>query len=110
LYDSVDMRPWRWAFYSSVVVIFAGMTGALLQRYRSIPGRLRKMLHVLGTIGQIALPVFVLHQLVLDAKKLLVIAGVPGPVALALPLMAFFGICGWMGVRLYLLYYGTASA
>jgi hypothetical protein len=79
----------------------------VLTSYEDKTTPVRLTINLFGVLGQISLPVFVFHQLVLRIKTLLVFAGVPDAVALVLPMLAFLALCGWMMSRLYELYYGS---
>jgi hypothetical protein len=55
-------------------------------------------------------PIYVVHGVVLRAKVLLVAAGLPETMALALPLCAFSGLCWFVMNRIYRLYCGSFLA
>jgi amino acid adenylation domain-containing protein len=107
LKDTASMPLFRWVFYAGTILIFASVMSQSLTRYDRMPAAIRETINVVGVLGQISLPVFVLHQLVLRAKFLLVLAGMHGTLALVLPLLAFFAACWWMMSKLYRLYYGS---
>lgn len=56
--------------------------------------------------GGLALPIYVLHGLVLPLRNVLAAAGLPGVVALALPMGAFLASMGYAGRRLWRMYFG----
>jgi hypothetical protein len=110
IYDAAIMPVWKWIFYAGTVLLMASLLSVALNTYESSPPPLRKGFNLLGVFGQISLPVFVFHQLVLRVKSLLVHMGLPDSFALIIPLVLFFGGCGWMMHRLYGLYYGSVGA
>ena len=70
---------------------------------------MQKGLQIVGVLGQCTFPIFVLHGLVLRAKLLFLLAGMPMWAALAIPFALFFLFCGWIMRRLYQLYYGMVT-
>jgi amino acid adenylation domain-containing protein len=109
LFDSADMGLWRWFFYGGAVLLLSALTHAVLRRHDRLPSALRESLRVVGVVGQCTLPIVMGHQLVLKLKKLLVLLGVPTAVAIALTVLAFVTTIGWLGLRLYQLYYGGSE-
>ncbi|MFM8333501.1 MAG: amino acid adenylation domain-containing protein [Candidatus Methylumidiphilus sp.] len=108
-YDSVDMGLWRWSFYAGLVLIMAGGIAAILKHFTQLPKLARTGLQLCAVLGQGTFPVFVLHGLVLRAKLLLLMAGLPMSAALGIPFALFFGFTGWMLFKLYQLYYASAE-
>jgi len=100
---------WKWTFYGGTVLLMAALLSKALGAYESFSAPVRVATNVVGVLGQISLPVFVCHNLVLRVKGLLVHAGMPGGPALIIPLALFFGGCGWMMFKLYQLYYGSVG-
>ena len=107
LRDEGILPAWKWIFYGGTLLLVTAALSHVLTRYERLYRPVRTGLNLFGVLGQISLPVFVLHQLVLRLKALLVYAGMPDGAALVLPLIAFLAFCGWMMHRLYGLYYGT---
>lgn len=110
IYNAGLMPVWKWIFYAGMVLLMASLLSVSLNAYESSSAPLRVGFNLLGVLGQISLPVFVCHNLVLRVKALLVHVGLPGGIALVIPLALFFGGCGWMMYRLYGLYYGSVGA
>jgi amino acid adenylation domain-containing protein len=109
LHDAANMPLWKWVFYAGTVLLAASVTSRVLAHYEERGVISQKALNVTAVLGQISLPVFVIHTLVLRGKALLVLIGVPGSLALLVPLALFFGACFWMMRQLYQMYYGPAS-
>jgi amino acid adenylation domain-containing protein len=103
--DESAMPVYRWVFYAGTILVLAALLSVVLSRYERVPRIFREPLNIIAVLGQISLPVFIFHQLVLRAKALLVLAGLPDGVALAIPLLIFVGLCWWMMRKLYRLYY-----
>lgn len=107
--DSNDMGVWRWCSYIGATLLLLVGTGWLASRLASLKRGPAGILQLVSVIGQCSLPIFVLHGLVLKVKQLLVLGGVPGSLALALPLMLFLAAMTWMIRNLYRLSYAQAS-
>ncbi len=106
LYATADMAPWRWVFYSGVVVVVAAMIDLVLGRFASLPRALQVALQLGGVLGQCSLPIFVLHGMVTELKAMLDVAGSPPPVSTAVALLAFACACGLAIGSIYRAYYG----
>jgi hypothetical protein len=105
--EAADMRLWRWLTYIGLTLFLLACMGWMARMYSGIlTSRTASYMRLLSVIGQCSLPIFVLHGLVLKAKQLLVLTGIPGWLALALPLLIFFAIMTWMIRNLYHLSYG----
>jgi acyl-coenzyme A synthetase/AMP-(fatty) acid ligase len=99
--DVGQVRPWHLMIYAgAATLILAGFC------WLNRPGgeKLPRWLVVLNGFaiasGILALPIFVGHELVIPLKNLLVLWGLPGPLALLIPLAAFLGLLAWGYVRL----------
>jgi hypothetical protein len=103
--DADAMPLCKWVFYAGTILIFGSLVSLALNRYEHIPRRLRVSINVCAVLGQISLPVFVLHGLVLQAKHLLVLCGLSWGVSMTIPLGLFFAFCWWSMSKLYRLYY-----
>lgn len=108
LKDSRDMGLHRWLFYCGVISFIFMMASVPMARYEDLSVHLRTSLNLIAVLGQVSLPMFVLHGLVFDAKNLLEIAGVPKSLAITIPLLAFFLFFYILMSRLYRLYYSPA--
>lgn len=109
IYDAAAMSLARWVFYGGTILVLSGVLSRILASYEQLASPLRVGLNLTGTLGQVSLPVFVLHQLVLQAKTLSEHAGLPGLLALVVPLAAFLWLCLWMMRKIYALYYGSPT-
>jgi amino acid adenylation domain-containing protein len=108
-YDPINMDVWRWIFYSGLVLVLASGVLTLLMHFAELPAPMRKGLQIAGVLGQCTFPIFVLHGLVLRAKLLFLMAGLPMWAALAIPFSLFFLFCGWIMYRIHQLYYGKIA-
>jgi hypothetical protein len=93
------------AFYLSVAMLFLGSGIGLLRFWPVLPGLLRHVLQFLIVIGGLALPIYVLHQLVMPLRNILVQLGLPGSIALALSMGSFLILMGYAGRRLWRMYF-----
>jgi amino acid adenylation domain-containing protein len=100
---------WKWIFYGGTVLLLASALSVALNAYERSPAPVRIGFNLLGVLGQLSLPIFVCHNLVLRIKGLLVHWGMPGGPAMVIPLVMFFGGFGWVMFKLYQLYYGSVS-
>ena len=66
------MPLWKWTFYGGTVLLMAALLSKALGAYESFSAPVRVLTNVVGVLGQISLPVFVCHNLVLRVKGLLV--------------------------------------
>ncbi len=105
LFDGDDMRLWRWMFCAGLVgLITAG--AAFLVRLHGIRF-FRRVQRLLGVVGQCALPLFVLHVMIIDIHDIILLTSAPRMVAMWIPLVAFALFAGGLIHRLYTLYYGS---
>lgn len=105
--NAAIMPLWKWIFYGGTVLLVASMLSVALDAYERSPAPVRIGFNLLGVLGQLSLPIFVCHNLVLRIKGLLMHWGMPGAIALVIPLAMFFGGFGWVMFKLYELYYGS---
>jgi hypothetical protein len=116
LVDGDDMRLWRWLFCLGQVGIIAAVSVVAIEakRIAVLKPVLRPMVRFMGIMGQGALPMFVLHVLVIDVHKIIELTSAPVWVSGGLPLLVFSVAAGAFVHRLYTLYYGplftTASS
>jgi amino acid adenylation domain-containing protein len=103
--DTGSMPVSRWVFYAGMVLVVMCALALTLDRYERLPRPLREAVNVTAVLGQLSLPVFVLHRLVLQVKHLLAGFGIPKWPALGIPLVLFFGFLWWSMSKLYRLYY-----
>lgn len=94
-----------YGFYLSVVLLCMGIAMPAVAGFGRRNRLGRVPLQVLIVIGGLALPIFVFHELVIPVKELLLIAGLPGSVALLLPLGAFLTFFGLGGRKLFRMYF-----
>lgn len=108
LLDGDDMRLWRWLFCLGLVGIIAALATVAIESRRlpALSPVLRPLVRFVGIVGQGALPLFVLHVLVIDVHNLIALTSAPGWVSGGLPLIAFSIAAGAFIHRLYTLYYG----
>ena len=92
------------AFYGNVCLFSMGACLALLPGWARMGGLARVVLRVALAFGGLALPIYVFHQLVIPAHKILEIAGLNSAVSTGLPLAVFFAVMFYMGRRIYRMY------
>jgi acyl-CoA synthetase (AMP-forming)/AMP-acid ligase II/acyl carrier protein len=89
------------AFYVSFASFLLGVMMRWIDMWESLSGILRHGLQALIIVGGLALPIYVFHGLVIPVKDILVLSGLPGKVALLLPLGLFIGlfVYGWRRLK-----------
>lgn len=97
-------------FYVCCAVAMLGGCLLLTLGWYRLSGWLRMSLQVLIVTGSMALPIYVFHGQVIPLKEMLVALGLPGAVALALPMGAFLLGVGYGGRHLYQMYFGRSAA
>lgn len=107
IHDAAIMPVWKWVFYAGTLLLSASLLSLALSVYEQSSMPVRVSANILGVLGQISLPVFVFHNMVLQFKALLISWGMASVPALILPLGVFLAGCAWMMWRLYRLYYGA---
>ncbi len=110
LHDAAIMPVWKWIFYAGTLLLSASLLSRVLTLYEHISRHLRISINTIGVLGQISLPVFVFHNMVLEVKALLIFWGMNSTLALVLPLLVFLAGCAWVMLRLYDLYYGEIGS
>ena len=91
--------------YLSLAVLGVGLFLAALLSWERLSAFPRLPLKLLVVIGGLALPIYVFHGLVIPVRNLLVMAGLPGAVALLLPMGGFLVAMGYAGQRLWRMYF-----
>lgn len=92
--------------YLSTAVFGVGVFLAVLGRWTRLSAPIRWPLQLLVVIGGMALPIYVFHGLVLPTRSLLETLGLHGAISLALPMAAFLAVMGYLGRRLWRMYFG----
>lgn len=96
---------WKWCLYGGIIALLSCLIWPIVSSLGQFPGTIGTALRFLGSVGVLALPFFVFHDLILSAKSLLDTIGVPDTAGLAIVLTAFFGIGGWAVAKVWKLYY-----
>lgn len=88
-------------FHTGVaLLIILGML--TLNRLKGRVGHLLLMTrNILGTIGIMTLPIFVLHGYVIPVEHLFIYFGLQKLIALAIPLVIFFFVIGWLAKMIH---------
>ncbi len=110
LAGSKHMLYWKWIFYGGVVCGLIAIFHSVVQRFAQFPPIARSAIRWSGVIGQLALPMFLLHHFVKDLKDILDLTPLPGVVNLAAVLTLFCILSFLMMRKIYNLYYGSLHA
>ena len=92
-------------FYLCMTTLFLSAGMRLVRGWHGIPGLLRLGLQLLIVTGGLALPIYAFHSVVIPVKDILAILGLPGALALLLPISIFLAGMGYAGMRLYRIYF-----
>lgn len=95
-----------YVFYFSTAVFLVGAFDQILRSWNRMNGLGRGVLQVMIVIGGLALPIYAFHGIVIPLKDILVVLGLPGAIALLLPLGAFIVVMVYLGWRLRRMYFG----
>lgn len=87
---------WSWLFYVGWILVSLKLTHQILSRYNRFSGSKKFVLQSLSTVGVLAFPIFVTHELVLPFKELMVALGLPNIVSIAIALSLFVGTFVWL--------------
>ncbi|MEM9810921.1 MAG: AMP-binding protein [Pseudomonadota bacterium] len=101
-------QPGAALFYFGVVALSVGLCIRLAEGLPSI-GLVRRGLQLLAMIGVLSLFFYVAHELVMPPKELLETMGLPLPLAIAIPMLAFVVISATAVRRLDKLYHGEGT-
>lgn len=91
--------------YISLTLALIGVGIFLTLRWRRLPSFARWPMQVLIVTGGLALPMFAFHGVVIPAKDILMIVGLPSAAALLIPVSLFLLVMGWMWLRLKRMYF-----
>lgn len=98
---------WKWCLYGGVIALLSGVIWPIVSAWGECPDAKGLGLRFLGSVGVLALPFFVFHDLILSVKSLLDALGIPDFIGLVAVLLAFFGIGGWATAKVWRIYYGN---
>ncbi|UWQ20580.1 AMP-binding protein [Jannaschia sp. W003] len=93
-------------FYVAAAATLIGGGMRILPYWERLSHAVRLPLKFLVVAGSLALPIYVLHQLVIPGRNLLLHAGLPNLPALALAMSLFLTAMGYAGRRLWRMYFG----
>ena len=93
-------------FYFFLVIFLVGAFESLLRGWMELGRTKRGIMQVLIVIGGLALPIFAFHGVVIPAKDILELLGLPGAIALLIPLSTFLFLMAYFGWRLWRMYFG----
>lgn len=100
---------WMWVFYGGCICVLFAWLLMIVRNYAEI-GKLAQTTIRWGEIfGRCALPIWVLHHLVIPIKDVLALVEVPETLALVIVLGLFFGASYMLINKLYKLHYGSSA-
>lgn len=98
---------WIWVFYAGIAMTATHLVFLAAQRVGSAAAA-DNFLKLMCIIGILAFPLFILHELAVPLKRLLVSFGIPG--ALFITVLAFFLIAAFLVTRLFRAYFPSDQA
>jgi hypothetical protein len=107
---SSGISLWMWIFYGGCICSCYGAFLVLIRNDARFGSVLQGAIRWGEMAGQCALPIWILHHLVVSLKDLLDMAGVPDLAALLIALAIFFSLSFALMRKLYNLYYGSLYA
>ena len=93
-------------FYFFLVIFLVGAFEAVLRRWTGLSGPTRALLQIMIVIGGLALPIYAFHGVVIPAKDILILLGLPGAIALFVPMSLFLALMAYFGWWLRRMYFG----
>jgi len=102
---SGSINLWKWILYLGIINIIIFVIWSVLERYNGLADSTRNALNVLSLFGVVALPMFVIHGVILSIKDTFDVLGIPDLVSLVTVLTLFFGLIFISIKRLYRLYF-----
>lgn len=98
------LQLWTWLFYLGVILLAINLLFPTLH-HNKLPGSIEFIFNVIATLGTLAFPIFIGHEMVIPTKEVLSWLGIPG--ALAISLLLFFVPTIWYTIKLYNIYFGS---
>ena len=99
------ITTWSALMYFGIVCLVLGLSILSLENWKGMSGAPRAAFRFLILTGNLALPIYAFHQLVIPSKNLLVLSGLNPTVALAVPMALFLLVIGYGMLRLYRMYF-----
>lgn len=100
-WPSIGNYVWRWLVYAGVVMVLLAFVSNVLDKYDEASKFKKLSLQMCSMIGMLAFPLFVLHEMVIPIKGILVSVGLADFTALIIPMMLFFIMAYFMLRKLY---------
>lgn len=102
-------EPWALSAYTGAVMLLCGVFQQAYTR-TDLPVFARRFCESLAVVGILALPAFVLHEVVIPIKDIFTELGLPGALALGAPLAGFFAVMAFLYMRISGLYFSTLKS
>ncbi|MBK0329363.1 AMP-binding protein [Rhodobacteraceae bacterium F11138] len=98
-----------YVFYAALVVTLLGLATRAMSHWSAWRGGSRSALKLLIVIGALALPIYAFHGVVIPVADIGKDLGVPGAIAIAIPMGLFLSGTGWLGARVWRMYFGRTG-
>ncbi len=97
---------WRWLFYVGLVMMLLAWTEYLLRRFEHMGMSTRIAFQFVAVTGVLAFPMFLLHEMVISIKSVLISYGLSGALAMVIVLSLFAASSFYLFIKLYRASYG----
>jgi hypothetical protein len=106
--ESNDIEVWKWLFYAGMVLVTLVVTDSWLRLTAAKLHRLDGVARLVGTVGQLAFPLFILDFASRDLSKICDVIGLP-TARLGVGALLFGAGAVWLVAKAHRLYYGSAE-
>lgn len=90
------VEGWRWFFYTGTCLLMLICCDRILNNYHCMNRFGRQMLELLASVGLLAFPLFILHELVLPAKNAMAHAGLSNGTGLVIAMGLFLACTAYL--------------
>lgn len=92
---------WRWISYAGVIILLLVWFDEILKGYNSFGSARKNVFQILSIIGMLAFPLFVLHEMVMPIKSIMISFGATSLISLVIPLLIFLLVSFLMYKKLH---------
>jgi hypothetical protein len=103
--ESTAIEPWKWLLYGGMFLTALAAIDRMAAGYHALPRAQRLVVRLTGVLGQLALPVFLVHFFATDVGNVVSALGAPAWADMGCGLLFFFALTLPLVRRVYRLYY-----
>ncbi|MDS4070711.1 MAG: AMP-binding protein [Candidatus Competibacter sp.] len=97
---------WRWLVYVGLVMLILSLVESLLRYYERMGAYTRFVFQFSAVTGMLAFPMFLLHEMVIPLKSVLISYGLSGALSMVIVLSLFAASSFYLFIKLYRVSYG----